>query len=319
MQASRSSKRFPFPLPAGWFQLAWSEDLSPGQVKPVHYFGRQLAIFREEGGQIRVLDAICPHLGGHLGHGRVEGGQLVCPVHGWKYAGSGQCSHIPYTNRIPRQAQVQSWPVVERNGLIMVWFAPDGRAPGWELPELPEYLNSNWTPYQKRSWKINTCNQEVAENAVDSAHFVGVHRFSQQPVTRAEAMGHCFRAVSEAVLETAAGTAEGTISVELQGFGFAQTRFVGLVETLLIGAATPIDENSIELRFSFTANTGAMGLPPELAELFISEVVRTLEEDIPVWESKAYLDRPLLCENDGPIGMFRAWAQQFYGEKREAA
>ena len=34
--------RFPFPVPLGWYQLAWSDELSPGDVWPLYYFGQFL-------------------------------------------------------------------------------------------------------------------------------------------------------------------------------------------------------------------------------------------------------------------------------------
>ena len=44
----------------------------------------------------------------------------------------------------------------------------------------------------------------------------------------------------------------------------------------------------------------------------MSEVSRQLEQDIPIWENKIYVHPPVLCDGDGPIGPFRAWATQFY-------
>jgi len=44
---------------------------------------------------------------------------------------------------------------------------------------------------------------------------------------------------------------------------------------------------------------------------------RDLAQDFPVWEHKAYLDRPRLAKGDGPIGAYRRWAQQFYSGSAE--
>jgi hypothetical protein len=46
---------------------------------------------------------------------------------------------------------------------------------------------------------------------------------------------------------------------------------------------------------------------------FAREFVRQFGQDIPIWESKRYLARPLLCDGDGAIAGFRRWAAQFYG------
>ena len=76
--------------PTGWFVVAWSSDVAPGDVKRLHYFGRELVCFRTEGGEVSVLDAYCQHLGGHLGvGGHVEGDEIVCPWHGWHWRGDG--------------------------------------------------------------------------------------------------------------------------------------------------------------------------------------------------------------------------------------
>ena len=43
------------------------------------------------------MDAYCPHLGAHLGHGgRVEGGAVRCPFHAWLWGGDGRCLEVPY-------------------------------------------------------------------------------------------------------------------------------------------------------------------------------------------------------------------------------
>ena len=55
--------------PIGWFQVAWSADVAKGEVKQLHYFGRDLVAFRGNDGVVHVLDAYCQHLGASLAHG----------------------------------------------------------------------------------------------------------------------------------------------------------------------------------------------------------------------------------------------------------
>jgi hypothetical protein len=45
--------------------------------------------------------------------------------------------------------------------------------------------------------------------------------------------------------------------------------------------------------------------------------VRQFRQDIPIWEAKRFLARPILCEGDGKIAGFRRWAEQFYATSRE--
>src|SRR6476620_10169548 len=94
----------PYRYPTGWYIMAWSTDVAAGQVKPVHYFGRDMVCFRTASGELSVLDAYCQHLGGNLGvGGKVEGDDIVCPWHGWHWRGDGTNSLIPYSREICKQ------------------------------------------------------------------------------------------------------------------------------------------------------------------------------------------------------------------------
>jgi nitrite reductase/ring-hydroxylating ferredoxin subunit len=46
--------------------------------------GRIIAVFNVDG-QFYALDGICPHAGGPLGQGRLAGGVVTCPWHGWQF------------------------------------------------------------------------------------------------------------------------------------------------------------------------------------------------------------------------------------------
>ena len=45
---------------------------------------RIIALFNVNG-EFFALDGICPHQGGPLGKGRIEGCVVTCPWHGWQF------------------------------------------------------------------------------------------------------------------------------------------------------------------------------------------------------------------------------------------
>jgi 3-ketosteroid 9alpha-monooxygenase subunit A len=307
--------RYPFPrYPTGWFQVAWSDEIAVGEVKPMTYFGKSLVLFRTESGQASVLDAFCPHLGAHLGHGgRVKGETIECPFHAWRFAPDGACAEVPYSKKIPPRASVPCWPVVEKNGCIWVWHDIDRGAPTFEVPFVPEFSTEGWTAPVRREWKIRTHNQETAENVVDRAHFRYLHGTQNMPESALEFDGPTIRMKTPTTMKTPAGLVEGQVESYTLGLGFSTNRFTGLVETLLIGAVAPIDDDYIHLRFTFTVKKFSSDeVMSHVGMAFVKEISRQLEQDKPVWENKVYLDRPLICEGDGPIGQFRRWAAQFY-------
>src|SRR6478736_1491716 len=114
--------RFPFPTPFGWYQVAFPDDLAPGEVMPLSYWTRELVLWRDDAGGFHLQHAFCPHLGAHLAHGgTVEGATLSCPFHGWTYDGAGACTNIPYSQRENRKAKLHAYPVVVRNGMVHAW------------------------------------------------------------------------------------------------------------------------------------------------------------------------------------------------------
>jgi nitrite reductase/ring-hydroxylating ferredoxin subunit len=65
-------------------KMATLDELPPGSAKEVEHDGRIYALFNV-GGRILAIDGICPHQGGPLAEGPVEGTLVTCPWHGWQF------------------------------------------------------------------------------------------------------------------------------------------------------------------------------------------------------------------------------------------
>jgi len=70
---------------ATFVQVATTHELSPGQGKLVEVNQKRIALFNT-GGQFYAIDDICPHRGGPLSEGELEGETVVCPWHGAIFA-----------------------------------------------------------------------------------------------------------------------------------------------------------------------------------------------------------------------------------------
>jgi phenylpropionate dioxygenase-like ring-hydroxylating dioxygenase large terminal subunit len=228
------------------------------------------------------------------------------------------CARIPYSEKAPpARAKIRPWHVREVNGLILAWHHLQGEPPAWDIAPIPEYGHAEWTAYEKRHWKVRTHNQEMAENAVDSAHFHYVHGTVERPTSHATVDGHLLRVVSETKMRTPMGKVTGQVESISHGFGYALTRFTGIVETLLVAGITPIDEEYVDVRFSFTVKKAIdQDVTSTVGAAFMREIERQLGQDIPIWENKVYVSPPLVVDGDGPIGIFRRWVKQFYSESR---
>lgn len=318
------------PMPFGWFQVAWPDEIPSGGAVPRYYFGRHLVAWRDDAGAAHLMDAFCPHLGTHLGHGgTVEGDRLVCPLHNWAFDADGVNVDIPYSERTNRAACIRTYPVVERNGLVMAWYHPDELEPQWEVPEIEEFAGGDaWSDVYRKHYSLGCHWQEVAETTADAAH-VQAHlvRYEKQlnggapvPVRKPGVEsydwdGPVARMRFAQPFPTPQGVVEGRIDTDSYGPGMALTWFTGLVDTVLLGCAVPIDEERCELRFNFVVRRqDSDAATSSLAEAFVEEIHSQTVEDVPLWEHKAYVPQPRLADNDGPILKFRRWASQFYAE-----
>lgn len=67
-----------------WHRIAAVEDCPPGCCLEGVAGDHVVAIFNVDG-QFYALDGVCPHQGGPLGEGTLEGGIVTCPWHGWQF------------------------------------------------------------------------------------------------------------------------------------------------------------------------------------------------------------------------------------------
>jgi len=322
-----SEPRTSLPIPFGWYCIAFSDELKPGEVKPLRYFGRELVLFRTESGEAKVLDAYCPHLGAHLGHGgKVHGESIACPFHGWQFNGGGQCTAVPYAKNMPpkvaggKQA-IYAYPTVECNQVISTWYHPDRIEPTYQVEALPEFSSDDWIINERRSWVFKSQQQEAGENGIDAAHFIYVHGAQalpagdttlEGPVRRSKFEFPVPKLMPDGSFDPSGATTTQHLLTVVNGPGQSYNRFSGSVTTLLHGLSTPVDEEHLQLRFVFAQPKDLNDGQKMLASAAQLEVIRQVEQDIPIWEHKKYLENPILCDGDGPIHQYRKWFRQFY-------
>lgn len=80
---------------ASFVAVAKAADLSPGQIRVVEAGGRKVALVNVAGA-IHAVDNECPHFGGPMGLGKLDGAKLSCPWHGWTFdVTTGENVHSP--------------------------------------------------------------------------------------------------------------------------------------------------------------------------------------------------------------------------------
>ncbi len=82
-----------------WQKSLKISEIQEGQGKVTVLNGKEIALFKHEG-KIYVLDNLCPHRGGPLGEGSLDGSDVTCPWHAWSFdVKTGKCQTAPDINQ----------------------------------------------------------------------------------------------------------------------------------------------------------------------------------------------------------------------------
>ena len=112
-----------------WHAIHRSEDLLAGQAKPIRIMSENYTLYRGASGRPQVIDNRCPHRHAPMHLAWVEGDDLRCVYHGWKFDCFGQCIEQPAEEAgFARKVRIGSYPTQEYLGLIFAYFG-EGQAP----------------------------------------------------------------------------------------------------------------------------------------------------------------------------------------------
>ena len=96
-----------------WIRIGTTDELPPGSLMEVLQNGEPYAVCNVEG-EFRAMSGVCPHHGGPLGQGAMEGSLVTCPWHSWQFESSNGACTFDNTLRI------RTYPVrVEKNDLLV--------------------------------------------------------------------------------------------------------------------------------------------------------------------------------------------------------
>ena len=161
------------PYPDGWYAVGLASELAPGGLMSRTFCGNEIVLFRTSSGEVAAVDAYCPHLGAHLGcGGRVSEETIECPFHAFRFDTKGTCVATGYGTKPPPKAVLGTWPVLELNHWLLVWFDSEGLGPAWQPPAL-EW--DGWTAPAVEILELESHPQETTENSVDLGHLSVLH------------------------------------------------------------------------------------------------------------------------------------------------
>jgi vanillate O-demethylase monooxygenase subunit len=102
-----------------WVDVLGATEVAPAEVAAVEVGDVEVAVWRTAEGVLAACDARCPHQWSHLaGAGVVDGDELVCLSHFWRFDTEGHGSKVSVKGRRDPKGDVVSYAVREVDGRI---------------------------------------------------------------------------------------------------------------------------------------------------------------------------------------------------------
>jgi 5,5'-dehydrodivanillate O-demethylase oxygenase subunit len=157
-----------------WHPVCTVKELDLEPVQHVRLLGENLALYRNDNGQMGLVAERCPHRGASMAYGIPEDDGLRCPYHGWLFSSEGKCLEQPaepasstFHNRI----RIPAYPVQEMGGLIWAYLGP---APAPLLPRYDLFVSEAY----RRDIGITRLPMnwvQAMENSLDPVHLEYLH------------------------------------------------------------------------------------------------------------------------------------------------
>lgn len=320
----------PNTFPRGWFIVAESKELDQGPMA-VRFWGQDLALYRGESGKPVLLDAYCAHMGTHLTNSdsamivkngmQIEGDSIRCPYHGWRYNSDGDVDDIPYHDGpCPKSASIRSYPVVDKMGIVMAWFDPDGREPDFEPPFLEQWDDPQWVRWElDHLGELDIHPQEILDNMADARHLGPTHgapceyfenEFKDHIVVQRQ--GGEMQLYNTYLYTTTWYTGPGLL-LSKQVFGDN--------EIFELIANTPVDDGRVKCWHAclYRGNASpANNADRAAAKQVQANALVAFSADFNIWKNKRPAVKIMQLKNDGPFKHVRQWYGQFYQSPEDA-
>lgn len=316
----------PHKFPRGWFVVAESRDLE-AEPLALHFFGRDLALYRGESGQPVLLDAHCKHMGTHLTASKsavitkegkqVEGDSIRCPYHGWRYASDGTIDDIPYHDGpYPKSASIRSYPVREVMNCILAWYDEEDGKPEYEPPLIKEWKDSQWVRWELDEVEIEHHPIEMIDNMAD-LHHLGPAHGAPCEFFNTEIHDHIyvqrqggFLKLYEAMLFTFTCYVGPGLLIGKDIFN--ETEYYHLI------AFTPVEDGTVKIYHG--ALSKAENNPPTQADIETARQIQAgaleaLSADFSIWENKKPATSIITLPKEGPFAKGRTWYSQFFEQR----
>jgi phenylpropionate dioxygenase-like ring-hydroxylating dioxygenase large terminal subunit len=159
-----------------WYVAAWDKEVGDEGFLTRTIINVPLVFWRDRERKVVALEDRCCHRGAKLSMGRVEneGDCIRCMYHGLVFDRDGKCVSAPAQDRLPPQAKVRSFPVVETHRWLWIWLGDPTLADPALIPDTQWLDHSDWRSLDGYlHYDVNYL--LIADNLLDFSHLPFLH------------------------------------------------------------------------------------------------------------------------------------------------
>lgn len=160
-----------------WYIACKSKELDNNKPLSRKILNTEMVLFRGEKGKAVALADYCLHRKAQLSLGKVIGGQLQCPYHGWVYGSDGRVTHIPSEGpKVQKGVRcAKQYAIKEQDDYIYVCLQPnlELKLVPFKIPNYKEKYYSSIRLTNRFKNNVTNC----VENFVDIPHTTFVHPY----------------------------------------------------------------------------------------------------------------------------------------------
>ncbi len=157
-----------------WYVAGLSTEISRDIISR-RLLGVDVALYRTLAGEPVAVRNRCPHRSFPLAMGKLEGDILVCGYHGMQFDPAGRCVNMPSMPIVPANANVRSFPVVERAPLVWIWMGHPDKADESLVPDTHWLSDTDTWKSVTGTLPMNADYVSMHENLLDQTHFPFLH------------------------------------------------------------------------------------------------------------------------------------------------
>lgn len=158
-----------------WYVAALSSEVGPEALFHRKLLDTSVMLYRKQDGTPVAVHDRCPHRFAPMHLGNRVGDEVNCLYHGLRFNANGQCTHNPHGDgRIPKAAQLRSFPLIERWGFIWIWMG-DAPADPALLPDYTPLGEGHPNGLAHTYMTLNANYELLIDNVMDLSHVDYVH------------------------------------------------------------------------------------------------------------------------------------------------